>query len=100
MNTSRKFQLTLYLLGFAGAAVFTLLLVRQGIAGIGAALATAGWFIFAIAAYHVAVPIFLDALAWWVLFPRGERPRLRSLVWMRWIGESISNLLPSAAVGG
>jgi putative membrane protein len=52
-----------------------------------------------VAAYHF-VPIFLDAIAWWVLFPSTDRPRWQSLFWMRWIGESISNLVPSAAVGG
>jgi putative membrane protein len=52
-----------------------------------------------VAAFHL-VPIFLDALAWGVLLPRAERPPWKSLFWMRWIGESISNLVPSATVGG
>src|SRR5207253_1704483 len=52
-----------------------------------------------IAAFHF-VPILLDAIAWHVLFPKAVRPRWQSLFWMRWIGESISNLIPSAAVGG
>src|SRR5207247_4115048 len=51
------------------------------------------------AAFHF-IPIFLDAIAWQVLFPRTDRPRWQSLFWMRWVGESISNLIPSAAVGG
>jgi putative membrane protein len=99
MKAPRKLQLTVYLLGFGGAALFTVLLVRQGIMSVGAAVATAGWGIAAVAAYHV-VPIFFDAISWWVLFPRPDRPRWQSLFWMRWIGESISNLVPSAAVGG
>jgi len=99
MSTRRRVQLTLYILGFAGAALFTILLVRQGAAGVGVAVATAGWWIAAIAAFHL-IPIYLDGAAWWVLFPGNERPRLRSLFWMRWIGESISNLVPSAMVGG
>ena len=99
MSTRRRVQLTLYILGFAGAALFTILLVRQGAAGVGVAVATAGWWIAAIAAFHL-IPIYLDGAAWWVLFPGNERPRLRSLFWMRWIGESISNLVPSATVGG
>jgi putative membrane protein len=99
MKAPRKLQLTVYLLGFGGAALFTVLLVRQGTMSVGAAVATAGWGIAAVAAYHV-VPIFFDAISWWVLFPAGERPRWQNLFWMRWIGESISNLVPSAAVGG
>jgi putative membrane protein len=99
MKTRGKIQLTIYLLGFGGAALFTLLLIRQGLASVGRAVATAGWGIAAVAAFHF-VPIFLDAIAWWVLFPRAHRPRWQSLFWMRWIGEAISTLVPSAAVGG
>jgi len=94
-----KLKLTIYLLGFAGAALFTVLLIRQGAMSVGSAVATAGWAVVAIAAFHF-VPIFLDAIAWQVLFPKSVRPRWQSLFWMRWIGESISNLIPSAAVGG
>jgi putative membrane protein len=66
---------------------------------VGTAVVTAGWAVIGIAAFHF-IPIFLDATAWYVLFPKAVRPRLQSLFWMRWIGESISNLIPSAAVGG
>src|SRR5438477_11304571 len=99
MKILGKLKITVYLLGFAGAALFTVLLIRQGVASVGAALATAGWAILAVAGFHF-VPIFLDAIAWWVLFPLKERPALQKLFWMRWIGESISNLVPSAQVGG
>ena len=100
MKVPNKVRLTFYLLGFAGAALFTGLLVREGAAQVGSAIATAGWALLVIIAYHFCVPIFLDSLAWWVLFPRAERPRLRRIYWMRWIGESVSTLVPSAAVGG
>src|SRR5712691_5490544 len=100
MKTSGKIKLTLYLCLFAGDALFTGLLIRAGVSQVGAAVATAGWGIAAVVAYHFLVPVFLDALAWWVLFPRSERPPLRKIYWMRWIGESVSTLVPSAAVGG
>ena len=99
VKESRKIQVTVYLLGFAGAALFTVLLIRQGVMSVGAAVTMAGWGIAAVAAFHF-LPIFLDAISWWVLFPKADRPRLQRLFWMRWIGESISNLVPSAAVGG
>ncbi|MEY2492992.1 MAG: hypothetical protein QOH24_1943 [Verrucomicrobiota bacterium] len=99
MKTPRKVQLTIYLLGFAGAALFTVLLIREGVTSVGAAIRTAGWGIAAVAVFHF-VPISLDTMSWWVLFPKADRPPCRSLIWMRWIGESISNLVPSAAVGG
>jgi putative membrane protein len=100
MKVPSRIRLTFYFLAFAGAALFTALLVREGVAQIGGAIATAGWAILAVVAYHFCVPLFLDSLAWWVLFPKAERPPLRRIYWMRWIGESVSTLVPSAAVGG
>jgi putative membrane protein len=100
MKSPGKVRIVFYLLAFAGAALFTLLLVREGAPQIGKAVATAGWAILAVVAYHFFVPVFLDSLAWWVLFPKAERPPLRRIYWMRWIGESVSTLVPSAAVGG
>jgi putative membrane protein len=100
MKAPTKIHLTFYLLGFAGAALFTVLLVREGAPQVVKAVATAGWAIPAVVAFHFLVPVFLDAIAWWVLFPRADCPRLRRIFWMRWIGESVSTLVPSAAVGG
>src|SRR6266436_2835437 len=100
MRVPGKIQLTVWLLGLAGAALFTVLLLRQGLPQVGAAFAAAGWAIAAVVAYHFAVPVFLDTLAWWVLFSKSDRLPLRKLLWMRWIGESVSTLVPSAAVGG
>src|SRR5437763_10893465 len=100
MKLPSRVLLTFYFLAFAGAALFTGLLMREGAPQVGKAIATAGWSILAVIAYHVCVPVFLDALAWWVLFPKNDRPLLRKIFWMRWIGESVSTLVPSAAVGG
>src|SRR5436189_4045841 len=90
----------MWLLGRAGAALFTFLLIRQGAPQVGAAFASAGWAIAGVVIYHFVVPVLLDALAWWALFPKPECPSLWQLFWMRWIGESVSTLIPSAAVGG
>src|SRR5207244_9369775 len=100
MKAPGKIQITVWLLGLAGAALFTVLLIRQGAPQVGAAFASAGWAIAAVVIYHLAVPVLLDAAAWWVLFPRSDRLPLRKLFWMRWVGESVSTLVPSAAVGG
>src|SRR5438270_6463714 len=99
MQGRRKIQLTIYLLGFAGAALFTILLIREGVAKVFDAFVTPEWVILGIAAYH-SIPILLDAIAWWVLFPKSQRLPLHKLLWMRWVGESVSTLVPSAAVGG
>ena len=100
MKAPGKIQIIVWLLGLAGAALFTVLLLRQGLPQVGAAFAAAGWAIAAVVLYHFAVPLFLDTLAWWALFPKSDRLPLRKLLWMRWIGESVSTLVPSATVGG
>ncbi len=100
MKVPSRIRLTFYFLALAGAALFTLLLIREGAPQVGQAVAAAGWAILAVIAYHFLVPVVLDALAWWILFPKVERPQLRRVYWMRWIGESVSTLVPSAAVGG
>jgi len=100
MRDEKKIRIAFYLLAAGGAALFTLLLIRQGAPHVIAAFASAGWWIAAVAIYHLAVPVFLDAIAWWALFPKSERLSLWQLFLMRWIGESVSTLVPSAAVGG
>ncbi len=100
MKTPGKIRLTFYFLALSGASLFTILLIREGVGQIGGAIATARWAILAVIAYHFFVPLFLDSLAWWVLFPKADRPPLKRVYWMRWIGESVSTLVPSAAVGG
>ncbi|HME89137.1 MAG TPA: flippase-like domain-containing protein [Chthoniobacterales bacterium] len=100
MKVPSRVRLTFYLLAFAGATLFTALLIREGAPQIGKAVATAGWAILGVVAYHLCVPVFLDAVAWWILFPKNDRLPLQRIFWMRWIGESVSTLVPSAAVGG
>src|SRR5581483_1292149 len=94
-----KMRLAICLLAFAGAALFTALLIHQGVRQVLDAFVRGGWGILGVVVYHL-VPLFLDAAAWWALFPRVDRPSLHQLFWMRWIGESVSALVPSAAVGG
>src|SRR5262245_28235984 len=100
MKGGKRIQIVFYLLVAGGAALFTFLLIRQGAPQVVAAFASAGWWIAAVVIYHFAVPLLLDTVAWWALFPKHERLPVWQLFWMRWIGESVSTLVPSAAVGG
>ena len=99
MKAPGALRLSVYLFGFAGAALFTALLIRQGIPQVWKAFSTGEWAILGIIGYHL-IPIFLDTLSWRVLVPRSDRIPLSKFLWMRWIGESVSTLVPSAAVGG
>ena len=58
-----------------------------------------GWWLLPITIFHLA-PLYLDAVSWRELFPASGRPGLLDFVWMRWIRESVSSLLPVAGVGG
>src|SRR5438309_11589470 len=98
MKAPGKIHVTVWLFGLAGAALFTGLLVRQGIGQVWDAFATAEWTILGIVVYHL-IPVFIDAFVCGVLFPKSDSPRLFQLLWMRWIGDSVSTLFPSAAVG-
>jgi len=88
-----------YILFLAGASLFTVLLVRQGAADVVRAVAAARWWLAVITAFHL-IPLFLDSLEWWVLFPKQDKLRLRTVYRVRWMGESIANLVPAAQVGG
>jgi putative membrane protein len=100
MKSGNRIRIAFYLLAASGAALFTFLLIRQGAPQVVAAFASAGWWIAAVVIYHLTIPVLLDALAWRALFPKPERLSIWKLFWMRWIGESVSTLVPSAAVGG
>src|SRR3981081_2679497 len=99
VKTSRTIRVTAYLLGLAGAALFTGLIVHQGAAEVGTAVAGAGWGLVAIVGLHL-VKLLSDTAGWLILLPKHDRPPLHTALWMHWVGESVSNLLPAARVGG
>ncbi len=95
----RSIHLTVYLLGLAGAALLTALIIRQGAAEVAAAVASAAWALAAVAALHVA-KLLADTIGWLMVIPKGDRLRLRTALWIHWLGESVSDLLPTARIGG
>lgn len=82
-----------------GLLLLTGLVVWQGVGEVTDALAAAGWGLLLLAPYHLLV-VAVDALGWWVLFPSSPRPSVRRTVHLRWISESVNQLLPAAQVGG
>jgi putative membrane protein len=84
----------------AGLSLFVFLVAYYGIGDIAAALAVAGVSGLAlIAAVHI-LPLAAEAMGWRFLFEPSNRPSFRTLLWGRWIGEAVDNLLPVAQVGG
>ena len=88
-------------IGFAlGITAFIGLLLYHGAGDIFSAVGAAGWGLVAVCAFHL-IPMVMDAEAWRILFvDRSQRPSLREATRLRWILESVNNLLPSAQVGG
>jgi len=82
-----------------GLALFTALLAAHGASDVVAALRTAGIGLLAVAAFHL-LPMLADALGWRRLLPGELRPPVRTVLWARWIGESVNGLLPVLQVGG
>lgn len=89
----------IFIAGVAGLALFIALMVKQGLGDVASALSTAGAGLIIVALFHF-VPVILDALSWHRLMPREHKFTLWQATWMRWVGESVNNLLPAAQVGG
>ena len=58
-----------------------------------------GWWLLPITLFHLG-SLYFDAASWRELFPASNRPSRPVFLWMRWIRESVSTLLPVAGVGG
>jgi putative membrane protein len=99
IRSQTKIGPVVYLFFLAGVALFTFLLIQQGVREVFQAIAAVGWWLVLVLLCHL-VPMVLDGGVWWALFPRDESPRFRSIFWMRWVGESVSNLFPATQAGG
>jgi putative membrane protein len=58
------------------------------------------WFGIVLAALVHIAPMTLNARAWQVILPRGERISLRAMLLAVWVRESVNGLLPVARIGG
>jgi putative membrane protein len=92
-------KLALYLLWAAGFALFLGLISYHGLSDVAVAVAAAGWGLGAVVAYH-AIPLLVDTFGWLVLLPAPHRRPWTQLLAMRWIADSVNQLLPVATVGG
>src|SRR5262245_34360311 len=82
-----------------GIALLTALLAHQGIGDVARALAAGGAGLLVVALFHV-IPMFADAMGWRRLLAPAERPRVSTMVFARWVGESVNSLLPVLQIGG
>ena len=96
---SQAISISLVLAALLGFLLVVFLIVHSGAAEVGSAMLVLGWWLAPITLFHI-VPLFCDAVSWRELFPAPGRPGRLSFLWMRWIRESVSTLLPVAGVGG
>ena len=82
-----------------GVTIFATVIAWQGIDDVVDAFSRAGWSIVAITLLHLP-PLWADAMGWRRLILSEERPPRRTMLWGRWIGESINDLLPVFQMGG
>ena len=87
--------------GIVGLGLSAWLLASFGVGRILTVLGHAGWFaIPALIAFHV-VQMMCSALGWReIAGTAAPRPTIRTFLLLRWIRESVNNLLPLAQIGG
>ncbi len=83
----------------AGLALAGLLIAHQGMADVLTTVAGIGWGLLPVLLVHV-VQLILSGLAWRALFRGGPSPPVATLVWARWIRESVNSMMPMTLVGG
>lgn len=93
----KTFWKTLALL--AGLALFGWYLSRADVRSVGAALGRLGWLAPVILVPYIVVYV-VDCLGWRFSFPPGMPVSFATFFRIRWAGEAVNNVLPSAYVGG
>ncbi|MGH6609543.1 MAG: flippase-like domain-containing protein [Burkholderiaceae bacterium] len=88
-----------YLLFTAGVLALIALVGYYGATEIGTAVLHVGWGLVVVSAFHL-IPMAADTLAWKVLINDRRPVKFLDLLWIRWIRESVSTLLPVSQVGG
>src|ERR1700726_4079980 len=100
--TERRFRPIRGSLVVAPACGFLLvvyLIVANGAADVVHSLHVIGWWLLPITLFHL-IPLLVSALSWRELLPPTTPPDVTTVVWIRWIRESINSLLPVASIGG
>lgn len=88
-----------FILWLVGLTAFATVIGYQGVGTVTAAVAAAGWGLLFVTLFHV-VPLVADAAAWQSLFQSPKPLGFASAIRIRWIGESVNQLLPAAQIGG
>ena len=88
-----------FILWLSGLSVVAVLIGYQGVGTVTAAVAAAGWGLAFVTLFH-GLPLVADAVAWRSLFQSPKPLGYSTAIRIRWIGESVNQLLPAAQIGG
>src|SRR5271169_164884 len=98
--TTRSLSPVVYVGLAVGAALLTALIAYQGFGQVVAALARmGGGGLVVLTLFHLTT-ILAHAIAWRQLLQPVVRLPTRTLMWARWIAESVNDLLPVLQIGG
>ena len=96
---SRIIPVSLIVAASFGFLLVVYLIIESGAADVAHAMLVIGWWLIPITLFHL-VPFAFSALSWRELLPASTRPHVITVIWIRWIRESINSLLPVASIGG
>src|SRR5437868_12439410 len=85
--------------GTCGFLLVAYLIIASGAADVAHSMLVIGWWLVPITLFHL-VPLTFSALSWRALLPPPSRPPVITILWIRWVRESINSLLPVASIGG
>ncbi|MFU8877601.1 MAG: lysylphosphatidylglycerol synthase domain-containing protein [Wenzhouxiangellaceae bacterium] len=94
-----RLHLTARILGLLGVVLFIGLIWREGAAELAGGLAMAGWALLLVPAWHL-LTMTTDGLALKILLAPRTRLAAGTAVHLRWLQESVNNLLPVMQIGG
>ncbi|MCY4311859.1 MAG: lysylphosphatidylglycerol synthase domain-containing protein, partial [Rhodospirillaceae bacterium] len=92
-------RLLIIIAGLLGLGLIVWLIIDAGAADVAQAMLIMGWALAPIALFHV-VPLILSTLSWRNMLPANNATGMVILVGIRWLRESINNLLPVGSIGG
>src|ERR1700758_2995710 len=90
---------SLIIAALLGFSLVVYLIIDSGAAEVAHAMLVVGWWLLPITLFHL-VPLVFSALSWRELLSAASRPDAITVIWIRWIRESINSLLPVAGIGG
>jgi putative membrane protein len=96
LSSARRLTIVFWI---AGIAVIATLVHLVDVSEVVRSVSVIGWGFIPVLSIRVVV-LLVDSKSWLCLLQAEDRPRPQLAAYQRWIGESVSAMLPFAAIGG